>query len=116
MESLNKALQQLRDDHKQAQSQVRKLEEAIAAIEGLVGRKASTHSRNGSRPDREISAAGRRRMVEAQKARWAKWRQAKASASGNKAPAKRTLSAVVRRKIAAAQRARWAKLKAKAKQ
>jgi hypothetical protein len=55
---------------------------------------------------RTISAAGRKRIAAAQRARWAKVR-------GNaKAAPKRTMSALSRRKIAAAQRARWAKVRA----
>ena len=53
---------------------------------------------------RTISAAGRRRIAAAQRARWAKVR-------GKAATPKRTMSASSRRKIAAAQRARWAKVK-----
>ena len=52
---------------------------------------------------RTISAAGRKRIAAAQRARWAKVR--------GKAAPKRTMSASSRRKIAAAQRARWAKVR-----
>jgi hypothetical protein len=55
-------------------------------------------------PVRTISAAGRKRIAAAQRARWAK-------VKGKAAP-KRTMSASSRRKIAAAQRARWAKVRA----
>ena len=52
---------------------------------------------------RTISVAGRKRIAAAQRARWAKQKQAQKP--------KRTMSASARRKIAAAQRARWAKVK-----
>ena len=58
---------------------------------------------------RKISAAGRARIVAAQKARWAKARK---SAKVVPIRRKRKLSAAARRKIAAAQRARWARVKA----
>jgi hypothetical protein len=65
------------------------------------------------------AAASRRKMAQAQKARWAKARKesqpiaiAKTTAS---APVKRTMSVSARRKIAAAQRARWAKVKTQQK-
>jgi hypothetical protein len=58
---------------------------------------------------RTISAAGRKRIAAAQRARWAR---VKGEA---KAAPKRTMSAASRRKIAAAQRARWAKVRAKRK-
>jgi hypothetical protein len=54
-------------------------------------------------PVRTISAAGRKRIAAAQRARWVKVR--------SKVALKRTMSASSRRKIAAAQRARWAKVK-----
>jgi hypothetical protein len=49
-----------------------------------------------------MSAAARKKISLAQKARWAKQRTAKP---------KRTISAAGRKRIAAAQRARWAKVK-----
>lgn len=68
----------------------------------------------GKGPTRgKMSAAGRARIVAAQRARWAKVR-ANAGKSVKVVPirGKRTLSAAARRKIAAAQRARWARVKA----
>jgi hypothetical protein len=59
-----------------------------------------------------MSAAGRRAISLAQKARWAK-RSAKGQ-TGTTKP-KRIMSAAARRKIAAAQKARWAAWKAKQK-
>jgi phage major head subunit gpT-like protein len=109
---LSNALQELRAERKQAQLQVEKLDQAISVIESLNG---SGASRRANRPTRIISAASRRKMAQAQKARWAKAHEksqpmalAKTTAS---APVKRTMSATARRKIAAAQRARWVKLK-----
>jgi hypothetical protein len=58
-------------------------------------------------PRRTLSAAARRKMSLAQKARWAK----RASTNVVAFKPKRTMSASARRKIAAAQRARWAKAK-----
>jgi hypothetical protein len=62
---------------------------------------------------RKVSASARARMAAAQKARWAKVREASGVEKkvAGKAP-KRVMSAAARRKIAAAQRARWAKVKA----
>jgi hypothetical protein len=67
-----------------------------------------------------VSAAARRRMAQAQRARWARVRtesqpvRGAAKAMGS-APLKHAMSASARRKIAAAQRARWAKWKAQQK-
>lgn len=113
MGNLTSALQQLRVERKLAQSQVERLDQAISVIESLNG---SGTFRQTNQPGRIISAASRRKMAEAQRARWARARKesqpmalAKTTAS---APVKRTMSAAARRKIAAAQRARWAKLRA----
>ena len=110
MASLENVLQQLRQEHKQAQIQVKKLKEAITVIEGL-GLNSSGTSVNGSRPKRIVSASSRRRMAQAQKARWAKAgkRTQPVSKASGTVP-KRIMSTAARRKIAAAQRARWAKL------
>jgi hypothetical protein len=59
-----------------------------------------------------MSAAGRARIIAAQKARWAK---VKAGKPAGKAAGKRKMSAAARAKIAAAARARWAKAKASGK-
>jgi hypothetical protein len=113
MGNLTGALQELRAERKQAQLQLEKLDQAISVIESLNG--AGTFGQ-ANQPTRIISAASRRKMAQAQRARWARTKNgsqpvalAKPTAS---APVKRTMSPAARRKIAAFQRARWAKLKA----
>jgi hypothetical protein len=62
-----------------------------------------------------MSAASRRKMALAQRARFAKARkeaQPTLVAKTGAVPAKRTMSASARRKIAAAQKARWAAVRA----
>ena len=116
MANLNDALQQLREQREQAQLQVEKLNSAISVLEDLYGRGSSTAARNGIQPKRVVSAIARRRMAQAQRARWAKVRGgAKSGAAPSKAPVRRILSAAARRKIAAAQRARWARVRAQQK-
>jgi len=80
-------------------SELRHVDAALSVLGKLGG------GSNSTRPKRIISAASRRKMALAQKARWAK-------AKGRAPKPKRTISAAGRRRIAAAQRARWAKLKA----
>ncbi|MFZ1917139.1 MAG: hypothetical protein WAU58_06170 [Terriglobales bacterium] len=58
-----------------------------------------------TRPGRTMSAAGRRRISLAQKARWAK-------VSGHAPKPKRQMSAAGKKRIVAAQKARWAKFRA----
>ena len=116
MGNLSSALQQLRAERKQAQLHVEKLDQAISVIESLNGvgniRKSKPTNPNNI-------AASRRKMAQAQQARWAKAREnsqpmavAKTAAS---APLKHIMSAAARKKIAAFQRARWAKIKAQQK-
>src|SRR5208283_4608649 len=113
MANLLNALQQLRQERSRAQAEVEKLDEAISVIESLY---ASGVSRKGTRATRFVSGASRRKMAQAQKARWARHRKESSPATKTTlAPVKRTLSAAGRRKIAAAQRARWAKVKAQQK-
>src|SRR5260370_12732750 len=118
MANLDNALQQLREERSQSQLQIKKLDSAISVLEGLVGGNSSRVMRNNAQPSRVVSAAARRRMARAQRARWAKVRKQSESAQAGKpatSPAKRTLSATARRKIAAAQRARWARVRAEQK-
>ena len=58
-----------------------------------------------------MSAAGRARIVAAQRARWAKVHAAKAAVTDQPKKAKRTMSAAGRAAISAAAKARWAKLR-----
>src|ERR1700675_50554 len=114
MASLENALQQLHADLREAQLHVEKLDQAISVIESLNG---TEPSRNSNQPKRIISAASRRKMAKAQKARWERAREKSNSLTGAtkttaSANGRRTMSAPARSKIAAARRARWAKARA----
>jgi Ketopantoate reductase PanE/ApbA len=118
MSSLGNALQLLREERKQAQQQVGKLDVAIGAVEAIIGQDGLGATSNTTRSARVISAASRRRMARAQKTRWAKERQQSRPSIAKKTnavPAQRVMSAAARRKIAAYQRARWAKIKSQQK-
>lgn len=93
MKQMSEVVKQLRREREHIQQQLQRIDQALAAL---------GNSSNGA--PRTISAAGRRRISLAQKARWAK-------AKGHAPKPKRTMSVSARRKIAAAQRARWAKVK-----
>ena len=111
MANLTNALQQLRAEQREAQLHVKKLGQAISVIEALNG---SGPPRSGNQATRIISAASRRKMARAQKARWAKFRKGPepvAKTTGS-VPVRHTISAAGRKRIAAAQRERWATLKA----
>jgi hypothetical protein len=90
MKNMSAVIQQLKREHQHLQKQLQRIDEALAAL-----------GSSSNRASRTISAAGRRKISLAQKARWAK----------HKAKPKRTISAAGRRRIAAAQKARWAKVK-----
>jgi hypothetical protein len=107
MSNLDNALRELREKRSRAQIEIEKLDQIISGIESLHG----TGVRESSRPTRVVSAASRRKMALAQKARWASIRKQSQPVLVS-APAKRTMSASARKKIAAAQKARWAKLRA----
>ena len=85
-----------------------RLNQVIQVIGNLVGRTRTGIQTKLNRPKRTLSAAARRKISLAQKARWAKTRRSVL------APV-RTMSRAARNKIAAAQRARWAKTRAQQK-
>ena len=64
------------------------------------------------RPKKGMSAFGRARVAAAQKARWAKKKQASMAAPGQPKKKTKTMSPEARARIGYAQKARWAKLKA----
>jgi len=111
MSNLTGALQELGAERSRAQLHVEKLDQAIPVIESLNG---SGTSRNANQPKRIISAASRRKMTLAQKARWAGvGKESKPAATAGSVHKKgHTMSASARRRIAAAQRKRWAKIRA----
>ena len=123
MGNLNNALQEHRAERREAQLNVEKLDKAISVIESLSGtgtpQKVNPPTGTTSAPTRFMSKASRRKMAQAQKARWANIRKESQPVAVTKTtgsvPVKRTMSAAARRKIAAAQRARWAKVKAQQK-
>jgi hypothetical protein len=98
--------------------QLRKAADLIEKIGSLETELAKyfggANSAPAPRKKSKMSAAGRARIIAAQKARWAKVKAGKAGAKPAAAK-KRTMSAAARAKIAASARARWAKAKAAGK-
>jgi hypothetical protein len=95
---------------KELQQERSRLDQAIQAIGELVRRDhTGAIQQSATRPRRTVSAAARRKMAAAQRARWAQVKGAKASTPV------RTMSQAARRKIAASQRSRWAKVRAQQK-
>jgi hypothetical protein len=98
MGHLSTVVQQLKKERERVHKEVQRIDAALDAL-------GSVNS-NGSSRRYTMSAAARRKISLAQKARWAKQK-----ANGQPARPKGTISAAGRRRIAAAQRARWAKVK-----
>jgi len=99
MGHLSGVVQQLKKERERAQKALIRIDAAIAAL-----------GSSGSNGHQSISAAGRRAISLAQKARWAKQ---KSSGLAGKTKPKRKMSVAARKKIASAQKARWAAWKAK---
>jgi hypothetical protein len=87
------------------------LTQARGLLAGLNGASVTAPAVNGT-GKRVVSAASRRKMAAAQKARWAKHAAISQVGTANKT---RVISASARRKMAAAQKARWAKVRASKK-
>ena len=104
MSSVNQVIRELQGRRNQAEKEVDKLGLAIKALEQLSGmQEAGTQPRGR----RTMSAAAKRKIAMAMRARWA--RQKGVAKPARK---KRKLSAAGRARIIAAVKARWAKAKA----
>lgn len=120
MANLVGILNDLRNERGRVQQELERLEKAISVVADVTernhaGRGARTRGTARShRPRRKMSAAGRRRIAAAQRARWAKLKAKRQPTQARKAT--RTMSAAARARMAAAQRARWGKLKAEKRQ
>jgi hypothetical protein len=102
----------------QIDSEIQKLQTAKAALSGSSTQSTSTPSvaaGTGKGGPRRMSADARKRIADAQRARWARQKGTEAASPSSAATAKRgprRLNAAARARIAAAQKARWAKFKA----
>jgi len=99
MENISGVVRHLRKELERARTEVERYGAALVAL--------GSSKLGGQR--HPLSAAARRKISLAQKARWAKKK-----VSGPSGKPKRTISAASRRRMAAAQRRRWSKVKAKA--
>jgi hypothetical protein len=112
LKGLESIVTELRAERAHLVNNLRHVDAALAVLGKLEEGKFATESR------RTVSAAARRKMAAAQKARWERVKnQSPSAASGRSGAgtAKRGPSAAARRKMAAAQRARWARVRAEAK-
>ena len=86
----------------EVEAEIAKLQRIADVLRGSEPKQFSNRGRRHG-----LSAAARRKISLAQKARWAKTKP-----GAQPAKPKRVISAASRRKMAAAQKARWAKVKA----
>jgi hypothetical protein len=102
---------------KELQQERDRMDQAIAALAPLAAMTRSSSARGGAKgPHRTLSAAARRKVSLAQKARWAKLRsENSAKAKTSSAVNKRTMSAAGLARIRAANKARWARWRAQQK-
>ena len=93
-----------------------RIDQAISALEGLTstaprrGRPPKATTTGGNR--RRMSPAARKRISEAMKQRWAKWKgkssPKQAKATPMKTAVRRPMSAAAKKKLSALMKARWA--------
>ena len=77
MLTLTTAVRQLKQERARTQREVEKLDAAIRVLSGLTGTKRGLgRGRAGVGKRRTMSAAARKRIAAAQRARWAKWKAA----------------------------------------
>jgi hypothetical protein len=76
MPNLTNVIRQLRKERDQARKKIEQLDEALKALTGVgvVNKKIGHRQTSGRR--RTMSAAARKRIAAAQRARWAKWKAA----------------------------------------
>ncbi len=75
MANLSKALNDLREQRKRIADELEKLDQAIAVVTKLdSGSYARGRGTRTFGAKRRLSAAARRRIADAQKLRWAKWK------------------------------------------
>src|SRR5580693_7124069 len=104
LKGLESIVSELRSERTNLVTQLKHIDAALSVLGKLNGGSSYT------KPRHTLSAAARKKISLAQKARWAK-----TASSNGVAPVqpRRTMSAAARRKISAFQRARWAKVKQK---
>jgi hypothetical protein len=104
IKGLASVVSELRVERTNLVNQLKHVDAALSVLGKLNGGSSYT------KPRHTLSAAARKKISLAQKARWAKRTATNGQAVGVK-PKRTTMSAASRKKIPAFQRARWAKVK-----
>ena len=77
MPNLTGVIRQLQKERDRAQGQMERLNAALAALGGLGNQGRKAKGRREPQTRRPMSAAARKRIAAAQRARWAKWKAAR---------------------------------------
>ena len=102
---MQSVVSELQKERTRLDDELHRITTALVAF-GNVYMHGSQPKAAATRKKRTISAAGRKRIAAAQRARWAKIKGQKASISARKG---RKMSPAARKRVVAAQKARWAK-------
>ena len=106
--ALANIVSELREERANLMTQVRHVDAALSVLGKLEAGRFYT------KPRRTLTAAARRRIASAQRARWAKQKSTAQKTPGNARP-KRRISAAGIARIRAAAKARWARVRAEKK-
>jgi hypothetical protein len=98
---MQSVISELQKERKRLEDELHRVAAAVTAFGNVY-----MHGSRPARKERTISAAGRKRIAAAQRARWAKVKGQKVVSISSR---KRTMPPAARKRIAAAQKARWAK-------
>jgi hypothetical protein len=79
MMNLAKAVLQLKNEREQARRKLEQLDSALSALASLTPTGKTGHAQALGGKRRTMSAAARKRIAAAQRARWAKWKAARRS-------------------------------------
>jgi hypothetical protein len=74
MANLSSTLKELRKERSRVANELSQFDRAIAALTKVVGRGSRGNLGSTGRTRRPLSAAARKRIAQAQKARWAEWK------------------------------------------
>ena len=77
MDNLSQIISNLQSENKRLEGELKRVRGAIAVLRKLGG--GTKGSVVGFRVKRQLSAAARKRLAQAQKIRWAKWKAKKAA-------------------------------------
>lgn len=77
MDNLNQIISDLQSENKRLEGELKRVKGAISVLRKLNG--TGKGSVTTLRPRRQLSVAARKRIAQAQKIRWAKWKAKKAA-------------------------------------